>query len=546
MTKKVEYITAVADFETDPFLHGRKPEPFSCGFYDGDEYIEFWGKDCAKEMMAYISKLKRPRRIYMHNGGKFDFFYIIEYLENPIRIINGRIVSAKFGKHELRDSYAIIPVPLKAYEKDDIAYWKFEARCREKYKSEILDYLKKDCLYLYDLVSAFVKRFGPKLTIGGTAISTLETMHDFPHGNQEHDQDFRQFYFGGRVEAFKIGRFKGKFKVYDVNSMYPHAMRNFDHPIGQQYIRTNNFKMSSNGEIKGFEGAPYFVTVEGHNYGAFPTRDKNGLDFNVPFGVFNVTSHEMRVALKHGLFKPTKLIEARIPQFYGRFKKYVDTFYAEKVASKEKGDKVNEIFAKLLLNSAYGKFAQDPTNYNDWLILPYGQWPDSDEWVLYESHELVSIFKKAVERFSYYDVCIAASITGAARAILLDAIASSEDVYYCDTDSIICGGRFGAFVDAGKLGAWKLEADLYSIAIAGKKLYAGRGVDTKGRPIEKIASKGIKATALQIEKMAGGATITWKSQAPNFKFDGSTKFVVRKARSKNCMKKVDAIKICVL
>ena len=137
-----------------------------------------------------------------------------------------------------------------------------------------------------------------------------------------------------------------------------------------------------------------------------------------------------------------------------------------------------------------------------------------------------------MDRHSYYDVCIAASITGAARAILMDAIATSENVFYCDTDSIICSGKFGPVVDPHSLGAWKHEADLHSLAIAGKKLYAGRGFCPKGKPIEKVASKGIKATALQIEKMADGRTILWKSQAPNFKFDGTTKFVVRKARSK--------------
>ena len=157
---------------------------------------------------------------------------------------------------------------------------------------------------------------------------------------------------------------------------------------------------------------------------------------------------------------------------------------------------------------------------------------------MYEQHEEVTIFKKPVDRHSYYDVCIAASITGAARAILMDAIATTENVYYCDTDSIICSGKFGPEIDASKLGAWKHEANLYSLAVAGKKLYAGRGFDPKGNPLEKIASKGVKATALQIEKMAEGRTILWKSQAPNFKFDGSTKFVVRKVRSKKVQEKI--------
>ena len=66
---------AVIDFETDPFLYDRVPEPFSAGFYDGETYIDFWGDDCADQLICYLESRKDNLIIYAHNGGKFDFYY---------------------------------------------------------------------------------------------------------------------------------------------------------------------------------------------------------------------------------------------------------------------------------------------------------------------------------------------------------------------------------------------------------------------------------------------------------------------------------------
>lgn len=529
--KKQTWIVATADTETDPFLHGRTPEPFSVGLYYDGIYIDFWGDDCIAQFLEKLKEIKTPLRIYMHNGGKFDFFFFLEHLGNPVKIINGRIVVAHIGIHEFRDSYAIIPVPLKTYAKDDIAYWKFERRCREKYKPEIQAYQKTDCIYLHELVDAFNKRFGDRLTIGGTAIKELEKVHKFQKGDELHDAKFRPFYYGGRVEAFKPGKHRGKIKVFDVNSMYPSVMRDQIHPTGTRYIEIDNFKLDANGDIDKFPGIPYFAEIECENFGAFPARLKDGLDFNVPYGTFFVTSHELKVAVKYGLCKLIKRIKAYVPCFTIKFDTYINEHYEARNIAKEKGDTVNDIFEKLLMNSASGKFGQNPENYFDWQILPYGQWPDdSENWTIYEQHEAVTIFQKPIERHSYFDVAIAASITGAARAKLLEAIALTENVLYCDTDSIICTGHFGAHIDKSKLGAWKHEADLDRIAIAGKKMYAGHGFDAKGKPLVKIASKGVKCTALQIEKMCSGRIIEWKSQAPNFKLSGEVKFIKRRAK----------------
>lgn len=541
--KKTDYIISVADCETDPFRADRVPEAFCIGFYDGETYVDFWGDDCVKRFFDFLYSLKRPRRIYFHNGGKFDFFMFLEYLENPVKIINGRIVVARIGIHELRDSYAIIPIPLKAYQKDDTDYSTFEREVREMHKAHILEYLKTDCFYLFDLVSAFNKRFGDMLTVGGTAIKELQKFHPFQRGTKEHDEQFRPFYFGGRVEFWRQGIFTGPFRIFDVNSMYPDVMRRFKHPTGDKYIIKENPTITNKGEIKGFEGAVYFAEIEGVNNGALPTRTKQGLDFQIEQGIFFATGHELRVAITHRLFKPVRCIRAYICMHDITFKTYVDTYHKEKNDAKARQEKavklsveynaarIDELFAKFLLNSAYGKFGQNPENYYDWLLLPANEYPDIDAepWELYESHDSIKVWRKPIERHSYFDVATAASITGAARSVLLEAIAKSKGVIYCDTDSIILSGKFGASIDSKKLGAWKEECRGNTIAISGKKMYALFEGDEKSECV-KYACKGVSIKPSQIVEMCQGKTIAWECQAPSFKLAGGVAFTKRSVK----------------
>ena len=73
-------ITAVADSETDPFEHGRVPEPFIWGLFDGRKYYEFSSTD---EFVTHIKD--RPYDLYAHNGGKYDWHFPVE----PHRTRNG-------------------------------------------------------------------------------------------------------------------------------------------------------------------------------------------------------------------------------------------------------------------------------------------------------------------------------------------------------------------------------------------------------------------------------------------------------------------------
>src|SRR5262245_7368009 len=94
---------AVIDLETDPFEFGATLEPFAAGVWiQGEGYFDFWGPQCVYRALAFLALIERPLIVYAHNGGKFDFFFLLQHLDNPIKIINGRIVRAKFGRHEFR------------------------------------------------------------------------------------------------------------------------------------------------------------------------------------------------------------------------------------------------------------------------------------------------------------------------------------------------------------------------------------------------------------------------------------------------------------
>jgi hypothetical protein len=527
---------AVIDFETDPFKYGREPKPFACEFYSDERTEVFWGDKCASDLLSFLEGLRDPHYIYAHNGGKFDFHFLHENIDNPIKIINSRIVSAKLFKHTLRDSFAILPMPLKMFEKDEIDYSLMEADKREENKAEILAYLHTDCLSLHKLVAAFIERFGPKMTIGATAIKEIEARHPFARINPDEDSRYRQFYYGGRVECFKSGLLTdGPYKAYDVTSSYPDTMRNKRHPLNNQYEISS--KLPDNFDM------PYFVQFIGKNKGALPSYvpETDTLTFNKPEGEFFACSHELEVAFKYGLVEVDKVIEVHRALEWVTFDDFVDHFFAEKAAAKAIGDIITEIFSKFILNSGYGKFATNPDHFKDYYInrecsnemdLLRKGYQQELELTHFDIWSKPALIKDS----AYYDVGIAASITSGARATLLEGLQNAIDPIYCDTDSIICR-EFKGPISATELGHWKLEATSANMAVAGKKMYAMfdgpktvmgivKGKKKTVNPV-KLASKGGTVTLEQMIEICQGKTITYQNQAPTFSLTRPTRFIRR-------------------
>ena len=141
----------------------------------------------------------------------------------------------------------------------------------------------------------------------------------------------------------------------------------------------------------------------------------------------------------------------------------------------------------------------------------------------------------------YEDVAIAASITSAARAVLMRALHHAVRPIYCDTDSIICESM-GEGADIGsELGQWKLEHEgIYKIAVAAKKVYAfwyEEGSKKKSYVRAKGLSKNVtvydetndnyesaEVDAGMIEKVALGKSVRAKSVAPTIRVGKETSF----------------------
>lgn len=513
----------VIDFETDPFLYGRVPEPFCCEFYS-DEYTEqFWGPDCADQLCTFLEALPEKYLIYAHNGGKFDFHFLHRYIDNPARIIKSRIVSCRLWQHELRDSYAILPVPLRDYDKLEFDYDKMERSERETHRAEILEYLHYDCVKLYELVTAFNERFGPQLTIGGTAIRELAKLHPFVKSGSAHDFLFRPFYFGGRVQCFQSGEIIGPVEMYDVNSMYPYVMRDKRHPINGRFTVVERLP-----DV--FE-QPFFAHITARSKGGLPYRCEGGaLDFGDRTGEFYACSHEIEAALELDLIDIQAVHAVYMSADHCSFAEFIEEQYAARQVAKANGDRIGDLFAKLLMNSAYGRFGINPENFEDWQIvrspdahlemLANGYFPASDFSVL----ELWSR-KSEVRENQYADVSTAASITSAARAHLMRALAVAHDPLYCDTDSILCRG-FSGDVDAKRLGAWKCETVADRAVIAGKKLYALYN-EGETKPL-KLSSKGGTLGLCDLQQIAAGGAVTYENAAPTFSLRSEPKFISRK------------------
>src|SRR5579872_1906565 len=284
------------DIETDPFARGDVPVPFVIGFYDGLTFWDFWSdkeSTCIEKMQRFLEDERvDPGIIYMHNGGRFDFFYLLDWFEGKTTIINSRIVVAKMPSiqvgpdkrfargycFEFRDSFAIMPFPLRSYQKEGLEISKLSRENRGKYHEEIRFYLRGDCVYLWELCMGFQREFGDYKTIASAAFAQLSTFHKYDQLTQKQDAELRaRYYFGGRVQCFASGLVEKPVTIFDVNSMYPYVMSDYYHPV--------SWPVAIDTKVRGWheDGTPdkspvktFFVTAEGENNGAFPTRAEDG------------------------------------------------------------------------------------------------------------------------------------------------------------------------------------------------------------------------------------------------------------------------------
>jgi len=386
------------DAETDPFRKGRVPEPFIWGIEthkpewvpadipgcittpanQATNYLEF------TETEAMVLFLAEQNVIaYAHNGGKFDWHFITQYIEDfeTLTIIAGRLAKFTIGYCEFRDSYNIIPAPLSAYQKEEIDYGIFEKGEREKPENwaKITSYLKSDCAYLREMVVQFIDEYGMALTQAGAAMKVWAKMTgtEKPQSSDGYYADLSKYYYGGRVECFRTGIIEEAFSVVDIRSAYPFAMLSH-HPWGMAYSLYDHLpEHLSDDEI-----SRCFLSIKAASLGAFPTREKTGLAFpsDGELREFHITGWEYLAARDTNTLRDCTIFEVR--KYYDKidFTEYVNYFYELKntadinmkatVGQEQSYWMAQRLFAKLFLNSLYGKFASNPENYEEFMTVP--------------------------------------------------------------------------------------------------------------------------------------------------------------------------------
>jgi len=544
---------AVLDFETDPFDNVSRESVFPfMGVLYSDNFAPkvFWNEnheELIREVIAAIAALPRKYTIYAHNGGKFDYMYFMHLLRGRVSFKGRGLMAAKIGEHELRDSLHIIPTKLAAYKKDDFDYKFLFKTVRHKHRQAIIDYCISDCRNLLSIVKSFINRFGFKISVGQAAMAELKRYYKVGTLGPTMDHDLREYFYGGRVECIMgKGRFTGPYKLYDVNSMYPFVMAHMKHPISREYT----FRRGKPNDHTAF------VKVRCTNYGAFVGRLENGeTSANIRDGVFNVSIHEYKAALELGLVENVEHILSIDCEEFSTFDKFVIPRYAERQNTKLKIEALeqagltesaeydetvkDDLFIKLMLNNAYGKFAQNPRRFKEYYITDPNEAPPMEDekydeftgqsWGDFPEFEngRYAIWSRPIAEVRFNNVGTAASITGAARSVLLRALHVAVDPIYCDTDSIICRA-LAADHDVSRLGAWKLEAEFRDVLIAGKKLYATESVTGK----QKIKSKGANGLRWgDLEAILQGELISMINNAPTLTRRGTQAYIERGIRA---------------
>jgi DNA polymerase elongation subunit (family B) len=576
--ERKQRLIAVLDMETDPFDNTTKAAVFpfcACLYSDQFDMITIWDENPTTfidKVVSAIEGLDDDYTIYAHNGGKFDWQFLLHRLRGMVSFKGRGIMSARIGRCEIRDSFHIIPEKLAAYRKDAFDYTKLTKARRNTNRKEITQYLENDCRYLFEIVKSFVQKHGLKLSIGQAAMSALASAgYKVENVSEGTDAYLREYYFGGRVECIAgKGVFEGAYKLYDRNAMYPAEMAFTKHPISKSFtVRVGKPSEQT-----------VFLDLTCDNYGALVTRTVDGETSPVNGRHrFKTTIHEYKAAIELGLIENVEIHSCVDFRTLSTFEAFVLPFYDKRQTVKERKATLkalgceeteewlelhkDDIFLKLLLNNAYGKFAQNPRNFKESYITTIGFRPPNlsnfadGEWLpargeatsrmreniatwgpaarIRNEHLGYAIWERPTDKLRFRNVATAASITGAARADLLRTIHKAVDPIYCDTDSVICRELLDSDLHGSRLGAWDLEDTFLRVIIAGKKLYGcDRGADKPDAKRFKIRSKGTSdMTWRDLETIiaADAATVVKTAKGPTLHKAGTQVYITRTIRA---------------
>lgn len=519
-TKKI--MLAAFDTETE----GLNGAITKIGFtLDGKHVIETTPESFMQRLNGMAEMYDAEIYIYAHNLD-FDIAKVAKYCGdlhfNPdkLLVINGAITRAAFVEYPniiFCDTYKLVPSPLAEITdkfgleagKLKINYEKFGFNSKEEYFKHAQEvdadhfqiYWENDVKAVYQLLEKLMEEnnlTSKDLIKCPTAPSLAMRIfkRECPDkakliGEQRTpwwlEDFFRMGYVGGRTEVFKprLEAEGDRYGMhYDVNSLYPYVMKEHAYPVGVPspiYDSTKAWQIyddikAGKSEYKvGMVHCKVYVPDD-IQYPVLPFRTAEKLLF--PVGTFTGVwcTPELIEAEKIGC----KILEVHEAVYWKRtdylFKDIIERWSKEKMNSTG----ARRESAKLKQNSLYGKFGMNRkrVSYKMFNKEEYKKMKDKgvkcavieiggQEWIEY----------KANSHADYIHPEISAFITCYARLWLYRAIKIAqelkEDIYYCDTDSLVLSGELPECeVDVKVYGKFKLEKVIKRAVFIQPKLYA--------------------------------------------------------------------------
>jgi len=453
--ESLKYKFYVFDVETQEGKNETALEPIPENFVFGVLYgynsqKVFYSIDEFKEE---IKKSKyKGKYLFAHNA-EFDlltlFGNIYIYIDNAA-IFNGKFILAKYENITFGDSMNIYPTSVEKIGKL-IGLNKMTNKKIKKGKltrlnitDQDIEYCITDCRIVFKALQRIFEMIGNiKLTLPSLA------MYDFRKNylseNIEFSElvdEFYESYYGGRTEAFRIGKVDAK--VYDVNSMYPYAMLTTTFPDIKHLKKEVKVDVKFlHFCLKYYEGlASVKVKHKETYFGYLPCRMDVGKSQKLvfPVGEFEtiVNFNELRFAIEREVVEILKVNYI----VYGNpiqspFIKFIEDNYKKRNETK---DDLNRTIYKLKELKAADKYV-DIQIFNE---------QRNDCYLITENEKFKNSFF-SIPAFSSY-------ITSAARVILLKGLTDNEKnkVVYCDTDSIFLIDNFNGIL-SDLLGDFKKE-----------------------------------------------------------------------------------------
>ena len=398
-----------------------------------------------------------------------------------------------------RDSFRLLPMSLDKLTKElKVKHQKLTETIKhdqitlinynEMKDKGLSKYLSHDVKGLLEVLEVFGKGVWKDLKIDitkcytGASLSKINFFKNYYNGkfkpvyklSDENDKFVRDSYFGGRVECFKMGNI-GKCYYYDFTSLYPDVGRKnlpYDNPEMIDFNKENIWTKLDDGTYDDVEHNITTTKLPKDFFGWVSCKVKTR-DFEVQGTSGNEGKHHH--IPKHAVLKDNRLIfpnfknwteitvfseELDYEQYEYEFirgikfnkakflKRFFDDGFMNKAKAKSEGNPAMAQAYKIIINSGYG-FWGLRTKDRDGVIINESS---SNSYLKYlKEDKLIGIMEKNGYKFCRvlkdlnvkdFNVAVAAAISSYARIklhnLLTDIKKVGGEVYYCDTDSVIC------------------------------------------------------------------------------------------------------------